>query len=81
MPTLPESRVLLETRVSDQRPGDLWLYDGAWVTLAEVTPSPHPGDRVQLWFTQHGETEFEFTNPRGNEVAVVKREPVNGAGS
>lgn len=69
------TRLLLETRVSELRAGDLWLFDGAWVLLTEVTPAAHPDDRVQLLYRQAGETESEFTNPRGNEVAVVKRTP------
>jgi len=61
---------LIETRVSEIRPGDLWLYDGAWVAVNDIVVN-HPDDRVEIDYTDDGEADF--ANPRGNEIVVVKR--------
>jgi hypothetical protein len=62
---------LIETRVSEIRPGDLWFLEGAWVTLVDVEVQ-HPDDRVGVTYIQDGDDE-SYTNPRGFEVAIVKR--------
>lgn len=61
---------LIETRVSEIKPGDLWLYDGAWVAVHDVVVG-YPDDRVEIDYTQ--DDEASFANPWGFERAAVKR--------
>ncbi len=63
--------VLIETRVSDVRPGDKWFLEGAWVEVTRVDVG-HPDDRVRVDYLLDEEDSFDCSY-RGFEVAIVKR--------
>ncbi len=62
---------LTETRVSELQVGDLWLLDGAWVKVIAIEAAKHPDDRYGIDY--EADDDGGYDNPRGFEVAVVKR--------
>ena len=62
---------LHEIRVSEIRPGDEWLLEGAWVLVTAVDMG-HPDDRVGIGYVIDSEPGWD-RQYRGFEVAVVKR--------
>jgi hypothetical protein len=66
---------LIETRISDVQPGDLWYLEGGWVTVDSTDPAPHPDDRVAITYVVDGDpTELGTTSEYyGWDVAIVKR--------
>jgi hypothetical protein len=60
-----------DVRVSDIRPGQEWLLDGAWVAVTDVEVK-HPDDRVTIEYEHDGErqTTREY---RGFERAAVRQ--------
>lgn len=63
---------LIETRISEVKPGDEWYFEGAWVNVTEVK---HPDDRVAITYYQDDDPLDQSTTSvyRGFEVAIVKR--------
>lgn len=52
---------LVEVRVSEIQPGDLWLLEGGWVVVNAIEVG-HPDDRVGIDYINDG-TETALINP------------------
>lgn len=67
---------LIETRISDVQPGDLWYLEGGWVTVDSTDLGPHANGRMVItYYAFNGDpTELETTTAYWDyEVAIVKR--------